>query len=135
MLGIQEVYSVSWILVFSIPDPGSRIPDLGFRIPNPGFRIQQQHQQPQQKRRGKVSCFCSHKFHKIVNYFIFKLVQKKIVSQVTKNLSIFYTKIFLLSSQLRRNAEKNLSGSWIWTHAWVKKHRIPDLQQCIHDPQ
>jgi hypothetical protein len=50
-----------------IPDPDfypSRIPDLGSRM-----------QKQQQKRGVKKNCcqtlFCSHKFHKTENYFVF----------------------------------------------------------------
>jgi hypothetical protein len=51
----------------NIPDPDF----YPFRILDPGSRIQKQ-----QQKRGvkKISCqtfFCSHKFHKIVNFFIF----------------------------------------------------------------
>ncbi len=55
-----------------IPDPGSwflPILDPGSRFPDPGSKNSN-------KREGwkKISCqtfFCSHKFHKIENYFIF----------------------------------------------------------------
>ncbi len=68
----------------SVADPGclSRIPNPDF-LPIPdlsdiGSRIQK----PQQKRGVKnISCqifFCSHKFYKIVNYFIFEMPKKKI---------------------------------------------------------
>jgi hypothetical protein len=58
-----------------IPDPDfypSRTPALGL-----GTRIQKQ-----QQKRGvkKISChtfFCSHKFHKIENYFIFGMLKEK----------------------------------------------------------
>ncbi len=61
-----------------IPDPGSwflPIPDLGSRIPDLGSKNRN-------KREGwKKICytfFCSHKFHKIVNYFIFEMLKKKL---------------------------------------------------------
>jgi hypothetical protein len=72
------------ILKVSVADPGclSRIPDPDFypsRIPNLGSRIQKQ----EQKRGVKKICchtfVCSlkfHKFHKIVNYFIFEMLKK-----------------------------------------------------------
>ncbi len=68
-------------------------------------------------RTGKFlsNLFCSHKFHKIENYFIFRGTEKKL-SHLTKNYSTFY-----LSRLEIRDPEKNLSqilGS--------KKHRIPD---------
>jgi hypothetical protein len=51
---------------------------------HPGSRMQQQ------KREGKKDCylpylFCSHKFYKIINYFIFEQVQKKMGSHRQKN--------------------------------------------------
>ncbi len=65
------------IPVTSVADPGclSRIPDPGFypsRIPDPKTAT---------KERGEknlLSClFCSHKFHKLENYFIFEMPKKK----------------------------------------------------------
>jgi hypothetical protein len=61
----------SRILIFT--HPGSRIPDLGFRISDPKTAT---------KERGekKISChtfLCSHKFHKMVNYFSFEVLKKK----------------------------------------------------------
>ncbi len=74
-----------------IPDPGSRF----LSKPNPVSRIRIQKQL--QKRRGeKISCptfFCSHKYHKIVTYFIFELVKKKI-------WAIFYKELSLSSQKL-----------------------------------
>jgi hypothetical protein len=57
-----------------IPDPESRF----LPIPDRGSRIQKQ-----QQKRGvkKFSChtfLCSHKFHKIENYFSFEVLKKKI---------------------------------------------------------
>ncbi len=63
VLRIRDVYPGSWFL--PIPDPGSRIPD------------------PKTSTKGRVekkclsNIFCSHKFHKIVNYFIFEMLKKK----------------------------------------------------------
>ncbi len=74
--------------------PGSRIPDPGSRIPDPKTAT---------KERGeeKICChtfFCSHIFHKIVNYFIFEM-RKKNLGQFSKNHRTFYTKKLSLSSQ------------------------------------
>ncbi len=60
----------------SIADPGclSQIPDpdfYTFRIPDLGSRIQKQHQKRGMKKISCQTFFCSHKFHKIENYFIF----------------------------------------------------------------
>ncbi len=61
----------SRILIFT--HPGSRIPDPGSRIPDPKTAT---------KKRGekKISChtfLCTHKCHKIVNYFSFEVLKKK----------------------------------------------------------
>jgi hypothetical protein len=60
---IRDVYPGSRILIFT--HPGTRIPD-----PKTGT-----------KERGEKKLFlyllCSHKFHKIVNYFIFDMLKKK----------------------------------------------------------
>ncbi len=71
-----------------IPDPDfylSRIPDLGSRI-----RIQLQ-------KRGvkKICChtfFYSHKFNKIVNNFMYEMLNRKNLGQFSKNYWTFYSK-------------------------------------------
>jgi hypothetical protein len=81
VLRIRDVYPGSRILIFT--HPGSRIPDLGSRI-----------QKQQQKREvKKISCqtfLCSHKFNKIVNYFSFEVLKKKICANFSKNYRTFY---------------------------------------------
>jgi hypothetical protein len=73
-----------------IPDPGSRIPDLGSRIPDPKTAT---------KERGEkklvVTPFyiCSHKFHKIVNYFKFEVLKKKIWVNFQRIIELFTKKI------------------------------------------
>jgi hypothetical protein len=82
----------------SVADPGclsqspypdfypSRIEDLRSRIPDPKTAI---------KESGKkISChtfFCSHKFHKIENYFIFGMLKKNL-GQFKKIIEPFYPK-------------------------------------------
>jgi hypothetical protein len=71
-------------------DPGclSRIPDPDFypsRIPDPKTAT---------KERGekKISChtfLCSHKFHKIVNYFTFEVLKKKIWANFQRIIELF----------------------------------------------
>ncbi len=68
---------------FSVADPGclSRIPDPDFypsRIPDLGYRIPKQHQKRGVKKIFCHSFFCSHKFHKIDNYFSFEMLKKRI---------------------------------------------------------
>ena len=65
--------------------PRSRILNLS----HPGSWIQNSN-----KREGwkKISChnfLCSHKFHKIANYFSFKLLKKKNLGQFSKNYRTF----------------------------------------------
>jgi hypothetical protein len=76
---------------------GMVIPDPGF-FTHPGSRIRK----PQQKRGvGKnlwLYLFCSHKFHKIKNYFILKCWRKKI-GPVFKDLLNFLPKKFSQSSK------------------------------------
>ncbi len=89
-----------------IPDPDfypSRIPDLGSGI------------QKQEQKWGvkKICChtfFCSHKFHKIVNYFIFEMPKKKIWANFQRIIELFTQKIVL-----------NLSKKWVWDPGSGKK--------------
>ncbi len=97
-----------------IPDPGSwflPIPDPGSRIPDPGSK--------NSNKRGswkKISChtfLCSHKFHKIVNYFSFEVVKKKIWANFQRIIELFTKKIV-----------KKLIKIWSW-----------DLGSEIRDPE
>jgi hypothetical protein len=72
VLQIRDVYPGSRILIFThprsqIPDPGSWISDSKTAT---------------KERGGKKLCchnfLCSHKFHKIANYFSFEVLKKKI---------------------------------------------------------
>jgi hypothetical protein len=75
----------SWILIFlPILDPGSRIPDPKTSTKERG-----------EEKKLLSYLFCSHKFHKIENYFIFEMLKKKIwpgfkrvIELFTKNLSV-----------------------------------------------
>jgi hypothetical protein len=103
-----------------IPDPGSRIlmfTHPGSRIPDPRSRIQKQ-----QQKRGvkKISCLnflCSHKFHKIANYFSFEVLKKKIWATFQRIIELLPKK-FSLSSQKY--------GFGIPDPGVKKRHRIPD---------
>ncbi len=84
VLRIRDVYPGSRILIFT--HPGSRISDPGFRI------------QKQQQKRGvkKICCHTfsySHKFHKIVNYFSFEVLKKKIWPNFQRIIELFTQKI------------------------------------------
>ncbi len=78
----------SWFL--PIPDPGSRIPDPGSRISDPGSK-----KNNKRERWKKISChtfLCSHKFHKIVNYFSFEVLKEKIWANFQRIIELFYQK-------------------------------------------
>jgi hypothetical protein len=74
----------------SVADPGclSRIPDPGSRILDPKTAT---------KERGEKNCchtlFCSHKFHKTENYFVFELPKKKIWANFPRIIELFMQKI------------------------------------------
>jgi hypothetical protein len=80
------------MLIFT--HPGSWILDLGSK-------------KQQQKRGAKKICcntfYCSHKFHKIVNYFIFETLKKKNWASFQRILELFTQKIVTRVSKI-----------WIW---------------------
>ena len=89
VLRIRDVYPGS--LFLPIPDPGSRI-------------------QKQQQKRGvknffghSGTCFCSHKFHKIENYFIFEMLKEKIWANFQRIIELFTNKVVT-----------KLSKIWVW---------------------
>jgi hypothetical protein len=101
----------------SVADPGclSRIPDFyPSWIPDLGSRIQKQ-----QHKRGVKNFFmsyqflCSHKFHKIKNYFSFQVLKKKIWANFLKIIELFTQKIVT-----------KLSKIWVWDPG-VKKAPDP----------
>ncbi len=100
VLRIRDVYPGSRILIFT--HPGSRI-------------------QKQQQKRGvkKISChnsLCTHKFHKIANYFSFEVLKKKIWANFQRIIELFTQKIVT-----------KLSKIWIWDPGSGKNlFRIPD---------
>ena len=76
VLRIRDVYPRSRILIFS--HPGSQIPDPKTAT----------------KERGekKICChnfLCSHKFHKIANYFSFELLKKKMWANFQRIIELF----------------------------------------------
>jgi hypothetical protein len=99
-----------------ISDPGSRISDPGSRISDPGSRIQKQLQ-----KRGvkKICChnfLCSHKLHKIANYFSFEVLKKKIWANFQRLVELFTQKIVT-----------KLSKIWIWDpRSGIWRNPIPD---------
>ncbi len=90
----------------SVADPGCLS-----RIPNPDFcpsRIQDPGSKNSNKREGwkKIWChtfLCSHKFHKIVHYFSFEVLKKKILANFQRIIELFTQKIVT-----------KLSKIWVW---------------------
>jgi hypothetical protein len=100
VLRIRDVYPGSRILIFT--HPGSWIHCHNF--------------------------LCSHKFHKIANYFSFEVLKKKIWANFQRIIELFTQKIVTKLSKIWIwDPEKTYSGSQI---QGSKRHRIPDL-----DPQ
>jgi hypothetical protein len=85
----------------SVADPGCL-----FRIPDPNFfpsRIQTQQQKREVKKNVCHTFFCSHKFHKIENYFSFEVLKKKIWANFQRIIELFTQKIVT-----------KLSKIWLW---------------------
>ncbi len=73
----------------SVADPESLAGSWFLPILDPGSRIQKQ----QQKRGVKKFCchtfFCSHKFNKIENYFIFEMLKKTMWAFIQRIIELF----------------------------------------------
>jgi hypothetical protein len=118
------------VFTSSVADPGclSRIPDPDFypsRIPDPGSKNSNK-----RKRRKKISCHTflySHKFQKIVNYFSFGVLKKKIWANSQRIIELFTKKIvkklLKIWSWDPGSGKKTYSGSRI---QGSKRHRIPN---------
>jgi hypothetical protein len=110
VLRIRDVYLGSLILIFIYP--GSRISDPGSKNSN-------------NKKGVKIffchTIFCSHKFHKIENYFIVEMLKKIIWANVQRIIELFTQKIVNKLSKILvwdpgseiRDPEKTYSGSRI----------------------
>ena len=78
-----------------IPDPGSWF----LPIPDPGSKNKNKN-----KREGwkKICChnfLCSHKFHKIANYFSFEVLKKKFLANFQRIIEIFSQKLSICSQK------------------------------------
>jgi hypothetical protein len=105
--GILDVANIPAV-AGSVADPGclSRIPDPDFypsRIPDLGSLISDPGSKNSNKREGCHTFFCSHKFHKIVHYFSFEVLKKKIWANFQRIIELFAQKIFT-----------KLSKVWVW---------------------
>ncbi len=133
-----EEFATQWRLAHSVADPRclSPIPDPGswfLPIPDPESKNSN-------KREGwkKICCytfFCSLKFHKIGNYFIFEMLKKKILANFQRIIEVFTPKIVTKFSKIwvwdtgSEIRKKTYSGSQI---QGSKRHRIPDPQHRWH---
>ncbi len=119
-------------LFFSVADPGclwSRIPETDFytsRIPGPGSKNSN-------KREGwKKIChtfLCSHKFDKIVHYFSFEVLKKKIWVNFQRIIELFTQKIVTKLSKVwvwDPGIRDPGSGKNLFRIQGLKRHRIPD---------
>jgi hypothetical protein len=102
-------------------------------IPDPDFypsRIQKQ----KQKREVKKNChtfFCSHKFHKIENSFIFEMLKKKIWANFQRIIELFTQKIVTKLSKIW--AWDPGSGKNLFRIQGSKMHRIRIRNTvCMH---
>jgi hypothetical protein len=103
------------LIPISVADPGclSRIPDPDFYpslIPDPKTAIKERGE----KKLVFHTFFCSHKFHKIENYFIFGMLKKIIWANFQRIIELFTQKIVT-----------KLSKIWVWDPGSGKKP-IPD---------
>ena len=94
--------------------PGSRIPDLGSQISDPGSK--NSNKREGWKKLVVKPFFCSHKFHKIENYFIFEMLKKIFWANFQRIMKLFTQKIV-----------NKLSKIWAWDPGSGKNLlRIPD---------
>jgi hypothetical protein len=102
---VADLWCLSRIL-----DPGSWF----WPIPDPGSKNSK-------KREGwkKICChnfICSHKFHKIANYFSFEVLKKKIWVNFQRIIELFSQKIV-----------NKLSKIWVWDpRSGIRKKPMPD---------
>jgi hypothetical protein len=86
-------------------------------IPDPDFYPSKNRQQ--KRAVTKICChiyFCSHKFHKIVNYFIFEMLKKKKWGGFQRIIELFTQKFVT-----------NLPKIWVWDPgSGIGKKPIPD---------
>ncbi len=87
MLRIRDIYPGSRILIFT----------------HPRSRIQKQQQKREVKKISFHTFLCSHKFHKIQNYFSFEVLKKKIWANFQRIIELFTKKIV-----------KKLLKLWSW---------------------
>jgi hypothetical protein len=91
----------------------------GMFIPDPNFHPSRIQKQQQKRGVKKILChtfLCSHKFHKIVHYFSFEVLKKKIWANFQRIIELFTQKIVT-----------KLSKVWVWDPgSEIRKKSIPD---------
>jgi hypothetical protein len=95
VLRIRDGYPRSRILIVFIPDPGSRIPDPGSNNST-------------KRGGGRQKIFtivCSHRYHTIVNNFIFEPVKKIFLDKTLRIIVPYF---------LPKNFFIKLSDIWVW---------------------
>jgi hypothetical protein len=116
-----------WLPVLRIRDvyPGSRI----LIFTHPGSRISDPKTATKERGEKKISCqtfLCSHKFHKIVNYFSFEVLKKKTWANFQRIIELFTKKIVKKLLKIWSwDPEKTYSGSRIQGSKCTQS-RIPD---------
>ncbi len=106
-----------------IPDPGSwflPIPDPGSRIPYPKTATEER----SEKKNCCGTFLCIHKFHKIENYFSFKVLKKKIWANFQRIIELFTQKIVTKLSKI--SVWDPGSGKNLFRIPESKRHRISD---------
>jgi hypothetical protein len=102
---------------FSFGSRGVADPGCLSRIPDPDFYPSWI---PGEKKNCCHTLFCSHKFHKTENYFMFELLKKKIWANFQRIIEIFMQKIVIkLSSRIRDPGSE------------IRKKPIPDPQHWV----
>jgi hypothetical protein len=133
---VQKVFT-------SVADPGCLSRILIFT--HPGSRIPDPKTAPK-KQRTKFVChnfLCSHKFHKIANYFSFEVLKKKMWANFQRIIELFTQKIVTkLSKKYGFGIREPRSGIRKKTIPdprsriqGSKRHRIPDPDPqhwCLH---
>jgi hypothetical protein len=108
VLRIRDVYPKSCFLIIPVPDPGSR--------------IQKQQQERGMEKLVVIPFFCSYKFHKIENYFIYEMLKKKMWANFQRIIELF-----------TQNIVTKLSKICVWDPRsgiqGFKRQRIPDPDQ------
>ncbi len=114
MLRIRDVYPLSRILIFT--HPGSRI-------------------QKQEQKRGVKKNFChnflgSHRFHKIVDYFMFEMLKKQIWANFQRIIELFTQKIVTKLSKYGFGIRDPGSGKNLIRIPDPVVKKAPDPQHC-----